>query len=92
MTQSTIDPRGFYLPGGESAVAYPLPGLGIGDLLTLCEAAKTRGGVAEAIEIYEAWLAFNGDRPHAFAAYFNLGATITRSVNCSRRSAPIVNA
>ena len=73
MTQFSIDPRGYYLPGGESALAYPLPGLGVGDLLTLCEAAKARGGVAEAIEIYEAWLTFNSDSPQIYAVYFNLG-------------------
>ncbi|MGO9741818.1 MAG: glycosyl transferase [Roseiarcus sp.] len=73
MTEFRIDPRGYYLPGGESALAYSLPGLGAGDLITLCEAAKARGAVAEAIEIYEAWLAFNGDSAQVYAAYFNLG-------------------
>ena len=38
--------------------------------------ARERGEPAEAIELYECWLALNGDSTQTFAAYFNLAALL----------------
>jgi predicted O-linked N-acetylglucosamine transferase (SPINDLY family) len=75
MTQSIIDPRGFYFPQGAQQ-GYNLSQLSLAELISFADAARAKGEIAEAIELYECWLALNGDSPQAFAAYFNMGAVL----------------
>ena len=75
MTKSIIDPRGYYFPQGAQQ-GHDLAQLGLAELISFVEAARAKGEIDEATELYECWLALNAKSPQAFAAYFNLGTLL----------------